>query len=229
MYFGKHRAECEERSGDEINSSADSGQDAPAVVTNNEGNYRKSYPQKEIKPAPVSKPEPSSSYSKPVIKSDGSSNGMSTFESVTVKQESPENIVDEISDDDNDYLQYNEQEEENLTEYPQDTTDDFESYFEKESNELVEVQEPIPIIPKVKIKIMKFCTLCPKTFSDNYKLRRHVEGVHQKLKNFECVPCQKKFYRKFHLDRHNKRFHNFFFDIPTLEAFEKTFTTEMSE
>lgn len=48
------------------------------------------------------------------------------------------------------------------------------------------------------------CDECGKAFGDRYKLKRHVEGVHQKIKNFECTICPSKFYRKFHLERHNR-------------------------
>ena len=57
---------------------------------------------------------------------------------------------------------------------------------------------------KGSTKKSKQCDECGKGFDDQYKLRRHVESVHQKIKNFECTSCDFKFYSKYHLDRHNR-------------------------
>ena len=75
-------------------------------------------------------------------------------------------------------------------------------------------------------KFKNQCDDCGKAFGDRYKLKRHVEGVHQKIKNFECTICSSKFYRKFHLERHNKS-HILKSELPELP--DNPFREEMDE
>ena len=53
----------------------------------------------------------------------------------------------------------------------------------------------------------KHCTICPKTFRDIRDLTRHVDYVHNKIKNHECPICKKKFAFAQLTDRHRKQVH----------------------
>ena len=46
------------------------------------------------------------------------------------------------------------------------------------------------------------CQQCPKRFTRNDHLERHVESVHEKRKAFECAVCAHQFARKHHLSKH---------------------------
>ena len=46
------------------------------------------------------------------------------------------------------------------------------------------------------------CPQCKKTFPDKYKLDRHVEGVHENLRNYVCDRCPKTFSVHAQLKRH---------------------------
>ncbi|KXJ19642.1 Zinc finger protein 18 [Exaiptasia diaphana] len=52
------------------------------------------------------------------------------------------------------------------------------------------------------------CTMCEKSFTRSYDLRR-LEKSHQAVeKKFECSYCEKKFQHKFHKNRHEREVHN---------------------
>lgn len=51
------------------------------------------------------------------------------------------------------------------------------------------------------------CKECPKVFTQNQNLWRHVKGVHKGLQNHECAKCQKRFTLKENLSRHVKSIH----------------------
>jgi uncharacterized Zn-finger protein len=55
------------------------------------------------------------------------------------------------------------------------------------------------------------CQICSKTFPENYKLRRHVESVHDKKTRFKCSQCSKGFY-EMHQLKHHLATHEFFND-----------------
>ena len=46
------------------------------------------------------------------------------------------------------------------------------------------------------------CDHCPKVFSDRGLLRRHVEGVHEKLRPHQCEKCDYSASQMFDLKRH---------------------------
>ena len=48
----------------------------------------------------------------------------------------------------------------------------------------------------------KKCEHCSKEFADIYKLRRHVAGVHFKVRPYGCHSCEARFKRKDHLKEH---------------------------
>ncbi|KXJ05435.1 Zinc finger protein 142, partial [Exaiptasia diaphana] len=52
------------------------------------------------------------------------------------------------------------------------------------------------------------CHLCHKFLADKYKLKRHIEGVHEKVRNFECQICGDKFQLADQLKQHTNRIHN---------------------
>ena len=51
------------------------------------------------------------------------------------------------------------------------------------------------------------CKKCNQIFFSSRNLQRHIESVHEKLKNFECDQCGKKFTRKESLSHHMKFVH----------------------
>ena len=51
------------------------------------------------------------------------------------------------------------------------------------------------------------CPQCDKTFSNDYKVKRHIETVHEGVKNWQCTICPKRFYEKKDLGRHVKGVH----------------------
>ena len=51
------------------------------------------------------------------------------------------------------------------------------------------------------------CPQCDKTFSNDYKVKRHIETVHEGVKNWQCTMCPKRFYEKKDLGRHVKGVH----------------------
>ena len=51
------------------------------------------------------------------------------------------------------------------------------------------------------------CPQCDKTFSNDYKVKRHIETVHEGVKNWQCTICPKRFYDKKDLGRHVKGVH----------------------
>ena len=55
-------------------------------------------------------------------------------------------------------------------------------------------------------KILK-CDKCEKQFISNPKLRRHIDGVHERQKNVQCETCDKQFFDKSHLKRHKQYVH----------------------
>ena len=57
------------------------------------------------------------------------------------------------------------------------------------------------------VRVRKHCTICPKTFKDIRDLTRHVDSVHNKIKNHECPICKKKFAFINWRDRHHKQVH----------------------
>ena len=46
------------------------------------------------------------------------------------------------------------------------------------------------------------CNECDKSFRDNFDLKRHVDGVHLKLKPFKCNQCNRAFCDKWGLKYH---------------------------
>ena len=51
------------------------------------------------------------------------------------------------------------------------------------------------------------CPHCYKTFSNDYKVKRHIETVHEGVKHWQCSICPKKFYEKKDLGRHIRGVH----------------------
>ena len=51
------------------------------------------------------------------------------------------------------------------------------------------------------------CPQCDKTFSNDYKVKRHIQTVHEGVKNWQCTICPKRFYDKKDLGRHVKGVH----------------------
>jgi len=51
------------------------------------------------------------------------------------------------------------------------------------------------------------CPHCDKTFSNDYKVKRHIETVHEGVKHWQCSICPKKFYEKKDLGRHIRGVH----------------------
>eukprot|EP00092_Neocalanus_flemingeri_P015619 GFUD01016907.1.p1 GENE.GFUD01016907.1~~GFUD01016907.1.p1 ORF type:complete len:876 (+),score=244.14 GFUD01016907.1:57-2684(+) len=51
------------------------------------------------------------------------------------------------------------------------------------------------------------CPHCDKTFSNDYKVKRHIETVHEGVKHWQCTICPKKFYEKKDLGRHIRGVH----------------------
>ena len=51
------------------------------------------------------------------------------------------------------------------------------------------------------------CPHCEKSFSNDYKVKRHIETVHEGIKHWQCSVCPKKFYEKKDLGRHIKGVH----------------------
>jgi len=51
------------------------------------------------------------------------------------------------------------------------------------------------------------CSICYKTFSNDYKVKRHIETVHEGVKHYQCHICPKKFYERKDLGRHVKGVH----------------------
>ena len=56
-----------------------------------------------------------------------------------------------------------------------------------------------------KVQIM--CTICLKTFTQKGHLEIHVQTIHEKIKKFSCLKCDRKFKRSHHLKSHMK-FHD---------------------
>lgn len=81
----------------------------------------------------------------------------------------------------------------------------------------ISLKEPKP-------KKIHACPICGRCFADPYKIRRHVEGVHEGVKRFSCSLCEQKFHRKYHLDRHIQRAHKSFepFDEQPIIDFVET-------
>ena len=51
------------------------------------------------------------------------------------------------------------------------------------------------------------CPHCEKSFSNDYKVKRHIETVHEGIKHWQCSVCPKKFYEKKDLGRHIRGVH----------------------
>ena len=51
------------------------------------------------------------------------------------------------------------------------------------------------------------CPHCEKTFSNDYKVKRHIETVHEGVKHWQCSVCPKRFYEKKDLGRHIRGVH----------------------
>ena len=51
------------------------------------------------------------------------------------------------------------------------------------------------------------CPHCEKTFSNDYKVKRHIETVHEGIKHWQCSVCPKRFYEKKDLSRHIRGVH----------------------
>jgi uncharacterized C2H2 Zn-finger protein len=51
------------------------------------------------------------------------------------------------------------------------------------------------------------CPHCEKSFSNDYKVKRHIETVHEGVKHWQCSVCPKKFYEKKDLGRHIRGVH----------------------
>ena len=51
------------------------------------------------------------------------------------------------------------------------------------------------------------CPHCEKTFSNDYKVKRHIETVHEGIKHWQCSVCPKRFYEKKDLGRHIRGVH----------------------
>ena len=51
------------------------------------------------------------------------------------------------------------------------------------------------------------CPKCDKTFSNDYKVKRHIQTVHEGVKNWQCTICPKRFSEKKDLGRHVRGVH----------------------
>ena len=56
---------------------------------------------------------------------------------------------------------------------------------------------------QAKKKKSDICKFCKKTFCGKINLKKHIECVHEKLKNYTCDLCHRSFGRKAHLKRHS--------------------------
>lgn len=62
----------------------------------------------------------------------------------------------------------------------------------------------------VHLKILNFeCHLCPKGFVNEHRRRKHIQFVHQKLRNVACdvAGCSSAFFCNAHLARHKRNVH----------------------
>ena len=63
-------------------------------------------------------------------------------------------------------------------------------------------------INTVHEKIKQFqCELCPKKFSQSIDLKRHVAAIHLQLKSFTCDICNQAFSQQCNLKRHKQTKH----------------------
>ena len=62
------------------------------------------------------------------------------------------------------------------------------------------------------------CEQCQKTFTEKYKLRRHQDTVHLKLKPYKCDHCGKCFGERYSLTKHIKNVHNNIKDYQCIEC-----------
>ena len=60
---------------------------------------------------------------------------------------------------------------------------------------------------ELKNTMYQTCWQCNRQIKGSRELKRHIETVHEKLKNFECDHCGKKFTRKTNLLHHKKTAH----------------------
>ena len=51
------------------------------------------------------------------------------------------------------------------------------------------------------------CSTCRKTFGSNFALNRHVQAIHEGLRNFVCNTCGEGFTRRDQLTNHFRRNH----------------------
>ena len=72
-------------------------------------------------------------------------------------------------------------------------------------NEIVRIDSNTVTVSK-KEKIHK-CAECEKCFTWNYDLKRHVDGVHRKISNFNCELCHIHFKSKAYLSKHVESIH----------------------
>ena len=104
--------------------------------------------------------------------------------------------------------------DENIDEYMLDGIEEFVRKSEILTNDdHQEMDQEYPIETEVdsanKSKNQKYkCHHCPYTSSTKFKLKEHIEGVHEKTMSYFCTECSYKTSWKISLNRHIKELHN---------------------
>ena len=52
------------------------------------------------------------------------------------------------------------------------------------------------------------CDVCKKTFNQKQNLEKHINNVHEVIKDYNCSFCMKRFSRHEHLQKHVKYMHS---------------------